>query len=292
MKTYKKKKSKTLLIIGILSILLLISALLSVLYPTISGFANDITDTTAINSYAELTNTLTENDKKAYLKEAKRYNTKIAQLDVTESFKDYDETVNGYDNILNVDNNIMGSIDIPKINVKLPIYHGTSEDVLSEGAGHLSNTSFPIGGSDTHTVISAHTAYPGKTFFDDLPKLEVGDIFYINVLDDTLTYEVINKNIVEPDDVESLKIVEGKDYASLVTCYPYAVNTHRLIVTGERIADNNVANNSAIARDAGDVNYIQKYRLIFVTIFILILIILMTTVISIIQHIRNKKLLK
>ena len=192
-KAYKKKKSIALIIISTSSILLLLIALLSVLYPTISYIANDMTDITAVNSYTDITSTLTENEKESYIKEAKKYNNKIAQLDITESFKDYDETINGYNNILNIDNGIMGSVSISKINITLPIYHGTSEDVLSEGAGHLSNTSFPIGGSDTHAVISAHTAYPGKIFFDDLPKLEENDIFYINILGDTLVYKVIKK---------------------------------------------------------------------------------------------------
>ena len=291
-KAYKKKKSIALIIISTSSILLLLIALLSVLYPTISYIANDMTDITAVNSYTDITSTLTENEKESYIKEAKKYNNRIAQLDITESFKDYDETINGYDNILNIDNGIMGSVSIPKINMMLPIYHGTSEDVLSEGAGHLSNTSFPIGGSDTHAVISAHTAYPGKIFFDDLPKLEENDIFYIDILGDTLIYKVIKKEIVDPDNVESLKITEGKDYVSLVTCYPYAVNTHRLIVTGERMADNETENNSVLIKDIGQIDYLQRYQLLFIILFILTLIIILTLIVSIIQHIINNKKIK
>lgn len=291
-KAYKKRKSIALIIISTSSILLLLIALLSVLYPTISYIANDMTNITTVNSYTDITSTLTENEKESYIKEAKKYNNKIAQLDITESFKDYDETINGYDNILNIDNGIMGSVSIPKINITLPIHHGTSEDVLSKGAGHLSNTSFPIGGSDTHAVISAHTAYPGKIFFDDLPKLEENDIFYINILGDTLVYKVIKKEIVDPDNVESLKITEGKDYVSLVTCYPYAVNTHRLIVTGERMVDNETENNSVLIKDVGQINYLQRYQLLFIILFILILIIILTLIVSIIQHIINNKKIK
>lgn len=291
-KVYKKKKSIALIIISTSSILLLLIALLSVLYPTISYIANDMTDIIAVNSYTDITNVLTENEKESYISEAKKYNNKIAQLDITESFKDYNETINGYDNILNIDNNVMGSVNIPKINITLPIYHGTSEDVLSEGAGHLSNTSFPIGGSDTHAVISAHTAYPGKIFFDDLPKLEENDVFYIDILGDTLVYKVIKKEIVDPDNVEGLKIVEGKDYVSLVTCYPYAVNTHRLIVTGERMADNKTENNSVLIKDVGQINYLQRYKLLFIILFILILIIILTLIVSIIKHIITNKKIK
>lgn len=288
MKKYKKKQSKLSVLISLISITLLITAILSIAYPTISYMANDMTDMNTIKSYTTITNMLDPNEKKAYLREAQRYNNKIAQLDITDDSVEYDEL--GYENILNINNGIMGSVTIPSINVTLPIFHGTSEDALSEGAGHLSNTSFPIGGESTHAVISAHTAFPGKVFFDDLPDLKQGDMFYIGVLGDTLVYKVIEINIVDPNDLEKLKIIEGKDYVSLVTCYPYAVNTHRLIVTGERTYTDTSTADTTTIKDVGQVN--NRYQLLYIILFILLLTIFIMFVISLIKRHKNKKILK
>ena len=124
---------------------------------------------------------------------------------------------------------------MPKINVYLPIYHGTSEEVLSKGAGHLQNTSLPVGGASTHSVISAHSGYPGETFFDYLTDMKVGDEFYVHILDRTLKYEVDQIEVVLPSEINSLRIVDGEDLVTLLTCTPYGINTHRLLVRGKRV---------------------------------------------------------
>ncbi|MGL6200613.1 MAG: class C sortase [Lachnospiraceae bacterium] len=140
-----------------------------------------------------------------------------------------------YNAILNINGNgMMGYIRIPDINVKLPIYHGTSSEVLEKGAGHLTQTSLPIGGASTHTVLSAHTGNSKSELFTNLVQLKEGDIFYLEVLGETLAYKVDQIKVVEPTDIESLAIELSKDYVTLVTCTPYGINTYRLLVRGER----------------------------------------------------------
>lgn len=147
-----------------------------------------------------------------------------------------DPTVEPYASLLNLEGDgIMGYVEIPKISVNLPIYHGTTAQVLEQGVGHLQNTSLPVGGESTHTVLTGHTGLAGKRMFTDLSQLEVGDVFYLHVLGDTLAYQVEVIYIVEPDQTEYLVVEPGRDLATLVTCYPYGINTHRLLVRGTRI---------------------------------------------------------
>lgn len=218
-------KKKIVLFAGI-ALILLSSGIL--LYPAVSNAVNEAANNSTIKVYDNNVRTLSKAEKEKYLSEAQTYNNNLFADNFTSQSKSYKD-------ILSFDNGQIGSIEIPKIKCNLPIYHGTGEEVLTRGAAHLANTSFPIGGENTHAVISAHTAYPGKIFFDNLTKLEKDDLFYIKVLDETLTYKVCDINIAEPDDTSKLQIKEGKDYVSLITCYPYAVNTHRIIVTGERV---------------------------------------------------------
>lgn len=225
---------KIFLIVGLLSLLISVSFLL---YPTVSNLINTIYNNSTIENYYNNVSTLDKNEKDKYLLSARNYNKKLADRVSNISFSTT-AFIDGYDNILNFNGGIIGYVNIPKINVNLPIYHGTNESVLSEGAAHLPNTAFPVGGIGNHTVISAHTAYPGKVFFDDLPELENGDLIYINIIDETLTYKVCNINIVDPDNISFLQVDENRDLLSLVTCYPYAVNSHRLVVTAEHIENN------------------------------------------------------
>lgn len=142
-----------------------------------------------------------------------------------------------YNSLLNLSGNgIMASVEIPKINVNLPIYHGTSDEVLSMGVGHIEGTSLPIGGENTRTVLSGHRGLPNSKLFTRLDELEKGDLFFIKVLDEILAYEVIEIEVIEPDDTEKLAIIQEKDLATLLTCTPYGLNTHRLIITGERVS--------------------------------------------------------
>lgn len=173
------------------------------------------------------------------LAKAQNFNELLAKSALNDEEKDeYNAAMSEYENILNYDD-IMCTIEIPKINVDLPVYHDSTnrEEKLKNGCVHLANTSLPIGGASTHAVISAHSGYPEQVFFDELDKLQIRDTFKINVLNKTLTYKVCEINIVDPDDSSKLEIENGKDYVTLVTCYPYSINTHRLCVRGERVED-------------------------------------------------------
>ena len=229
----QSKKFKLVIAIG--AVFLIIS-LGFVSYPAFSNFINQLNNNATIRDYSEKVSNLSSDEESTYLSEANNYNKRLSEVGSGEK----EEITADYEDILNINNGVMGSVEIPSINVNLPIYHGTDEKDLSVGAGHMSDTSFPVGGINTHSVISAHTAYPGKVFFDDLPELEEGDVFYIKVLSQTLAYQVSDISIVDPSDVSKLQIIEGKDCVSLLTCYPYAVNTHRLIVTGFRIFEDEV----------------------------------------------------
>lgn len=174
------------------------------------------------------------------LAKAQNFNELLAKSALNDEEKDeYNAAMSEYENILNY-NDIMCTIEIPKITVDLPVYHDSTnrEEKLKKGCVHLANTSLPVGGASTHTVISAHSGYPEQVFFDELDKLEIGDTFKINVLNKTLTYKVCEINIVDPDDSSKLEIENGKDYVTLVTCFPYSINTHRLCVRGERVTSN------------------------------------------------------
>lgn len=203
------------------------------LYPAISDFINQKHQSTAIKGYTELAGTMTEEEKQAYFDAAYEYNRLLAETPRAFFFPD---SVEGYDHLLNAaGNDIMGYISIDKIRVELPIYHGISNEVLNIAAGHLKGTSLPVGGESTHCVISAHRGLPSAKLFTDLDKLETGDVFTITILDLVLTYEVDQIRTIEPDDASELQIFPDKDYVTLLTCTPYGINTHRLLVRGKRI---------------------------------------------------------
>ena len=222
-------------ILPILATIILIAAVGIFLYPTVSQWINEMLSESAIMQYNDTVDTLSVEDKAALLAEAEEYNRGLNEV-VSDSFSS--EAFEGderYKNILNItENGQIGTINIPSIDCRLPIYHGSSEDMLSKGAVHLAGTAFPIGGSSTRSVISAHTAFPGKIFFDRLSEVEIGNEFSVTVLGDTLYYRVIDVNVVLPDETEYLVPEKDKDLITLVTCTPYSVNSHRLLVTGER----------------------------------------------------------
>ena len=228
---------KILPIIIILIIFLIGVGIIS--YPLVSSVVNNIDMRNAAGSYIEKAKTMEPAEIKKQFDEANEYNQSlISNFILTDPFDEeaYKKIGDRYIKTFNTGSNgLMAYIKIPKINVYLPIYHGTSLEVLSRGAGHLENTSLPVGGIGTHSVISAHSAYPTETFFDYLTDLKKGDSFYIYVLDRVLKYEVDEINVVLPNDTSKLLIDKEKDYMTLVTCTPYSVNTHRLLVRGERV---------------------------------------------------------
>lgn len=210
-------------------------------YPFVSNYLYELRQDEVITDYV----TDVENQGDRAVEEEKQkvveYNKSLLNANVvlTDPF-DPDAIRNAqaepYNSLLNLNGDgVMGFLYIPAIDVRLSIYHGTSAEVLESGVGHLEYTSMPMGGEGTHTVMSAHTGLPGKKLFTDLELLEEGDIFYIYVLDEVLAYQVDRIKVTEPDDVSELSIYHDKDYATLVTCTPYGVNSHRLLVRGERI---------------------------------------------------------
>lgn len=227
-----KKAKKGSLIIGII---FLIVAFAFVLYPLISNTINNCFALSTIDNYKSKVADL-KDSKSRYLTDAEEYNHNLFEL-VNDFTYSSDSVIDGYDNILNFGDGLIGYIEIPKINVKLPIYHGDRDKVLEKGVAHIPNTAFPIGGIGNHSVLSAHTGYPTQVFFDNLDDLAIGDEIKVSVLDETLIYKVTAKNIVKPDNISLLSVDDRKDLISLITCYPYGVNSHRLIVTAERLSE-------------------------------------------------------
>lgn len=206
------------------------------LYPTVSNWWNSRVQTRAVQNYDSVVGNLEDDTYQEIWNRAVAYNTAIAQKGI--HFRDTEEGHDEYESQLNVSNNgMMGYIEIPKIEVKLPIYHGTEESVLQVAVGHIEGSSLPVGGESTHCVISGHRGLPSAKLFTNLDKMEEGDYFTLHILNETLTYEVDQIRIVEPDDLDELQIVEGEDLCTLVTCTPYGINTHRLLVRGHRIAN-------------------------------------------------------
>ena len=222
-------------ILPILASVILIAALGIAMYPTVSQWVNNLLSESAIMQYNDTVDTLSAKNKAAQFAEAEEYNRGLNEV-VSDSFSS--EAFAGderYNSILNItEDGQIGTINIPSIDCRLPIYHGSSEDMLTKGAVHLAGTAFPIGGSSARSVISAHTAFPGKIFFDRLSEVEIGESFSVTVLGDSYYYRVTDIKTVLPDEVEYLQPEKGKDLITLVTCTPYALNTHRLLVTGER----------------------------------------------------------
>ena len=227
-----KKAKKGSLIIGII---FLIVAFGFVLYPLISNTINNCFALSTIDNYKSKVADL-KDSKSRYLTDAEEYNHNLSKL-VNDFTYSSDSVIDGYDNILNFGDGLIGYIEIPKINVKLPIYHGDRDKVLEKGVAHIPNTAFPIGGIGNHSVLSAHTGYPTQVFFDNLDDLAIGDEIKVSVLDETLIYKVTAKYIVKPDNISLLSVDDRKDLISLITCYPYGVNSHRLIVTAERLSE-------------------------------------------------------
>lgn len=228
---------KRLPIIGIVLVLLAGIGVLS--YPLISSVINNFASRSQAEEYTKTVKLMPSEQSEKMIEEARRYNASLSNnLIITDPFdqEQYQKISEEYESVLNVDDSgLIGYIDIPCINVYLPIYHGTDEHILAKGAGHVQNTSLPVGGESTHSVISAHSAYPGETFFDYLTDMKEGNEFYVHILDRTLKYEVDQIKVILPEETDDLRIIEGGDYVTLLTCTPYSINTHRLLVRGTRV---------------------------------------------------------
>ena len=230
-KTKKKKKgySSTIILVSIFLVGLCI-----LLYPTISDFWNEKRQSQAIINYDDLIVDLTPEDYSAHFSKANEYNRKLSLI--SSPFIGYKSLEKEYYDTLDINGDgMMGYITIEKIKIQLPIYHGTSDKVLNSAVGHVEGSSIPVGGQGTHSVLSAHRGLPSAKLFTNLDKLEIGDVFTIRILDKTITYQVDQILIVLPDEVNDLYAVPGEDYCTLVTCTPYGINTHRMLVRGNRI---------------------------------------------------------
>lgn len=216
---------------------LLVLGLALLFYPTVSSWYNSEVQTRAVLSYDDSVAKMNEETRSRAIAEARQYNSELTGQGITDPFVPGGGLVlpENYTSVLDAGEGIMGTIEIPAIKVNLPIYHGTSAKVLEKGVGHMEMTAFPVGGVGNHTVLTGHSALPSATLFTDLEKLELGDVFFINSFGSTVAYEVDRIEVVEPTNTKMLIPTSDKDYTSLVTCTPYAVNTHRLLVRGVRI---------------------------------------------------------
>ena len=267
---------------NIILILIFLVGLSVMLYPTVSDYINQKNQSRAVASYSEEVENLSDVDYQAYFDAADDYNRRLAET--PDAFYRPEE-VSGYTDTLDVSGTgIMGYITISKIGVELPIYHGTSDGVLQVAAGHLEGSSLPVGGAGTHAVISAHRGLPSAKLFTNLDELEAGDTFTITVLDRVLTYEVDQISIVLPTETDLLQPVEGKDYVTLMTCTPYGINTHRLLVRGKRIENAENQKHIRVTADALRIEPIIVAPALAVPMLLVVLVVMLAM-----PHLRKRK---
>ena len=266
-------KKKSSFVTAILIAAFFIGALL-LLYPTISDFWNSFHQSRAIASYAEQVADLDENAYDRLWEDARIYNKTLG--DRMNRFVMAEEQKKAYAALLNIaDNGVMGYIEIPKVRCNLPIYHGTDEAVLQVAIGHVPGSSLPVGGESTHCVLSGHRGLPSAKLFTNLDELETGDVFMLRVLDETLTYEVDQIRTVLPNELGDLAIVEGEDYCTLVTCTPYGINSHRLLVRGHRVENHAGASTIRVTADAMQIEPLQVAPLVAAPILVVMLIVVL-----------------
>ena len=258
----------------VILVFLLLIGLSLLLYPTVSDYWNSFHQTRAIATYAENVAKLDNNQYDQLWEEARAYNEALCFR--SNPYYLSEEQKAQYESLLDVSGlGVMGYIEIPEIDVSLPIYHGTEESVLQIAVGHLDWTSLPVGGESTHCVLSGHRGLPSAKLFTNLDKLQAGDIFMLRVLDEVLTYEVDQILIVEPQETGALRIEEGKDYCTLVTCTPYGINTHRLLVRGHRIDNIEEAKTVRVTADAIQIEPLLVAPVVAIPILLLLLILLL-----------------
>lgn len=262
----KKRKSTIILLI---SFFIGLSVLL---YPTISSYWNSKTQSEAIIDYESMLAQYKPEDYSGLFEAADRYNQALRKLN--DPYLDYAQ-VPDYPSILNIGGSgMIGYITVPKISQELPVYHGTSEGVLSVAVGHVEGSSLPVGGESTHSVVSAHRGLPTAVLFTHLDRMEIGDTFHFTILDRTITYEVDQIRIVEPNDTSLIQVVEGKDYCTLLTCTPYGINTQRLLVRGHQV-DQTQTRNIYVANEAYRIEPVVVMPIVALPIIFVLLIYVM-----------------
>ena len=258
----------------VILVFLLLIGLSLLLYPTVSDYWNSFHQTRAIATYAENVAKLDNNQYDQLWEEARAYNEALCFR--SNPYYLSEEQKAQYESLLDVSGlGVMGYIEIPEIDVSLPIYHGTEESVLQVAVGHLDWTSLPVGGESTHCVLSGHRGLPSAKLFTNLDKLQTGDIFMLRVLDNVLTYEVDQILIVEPQETGALRIEEGKDYCTLVTCTPYGINTHRLLVRGHRIDNLEEVKTVRVTADAVQIEPMLVAPMVAIPILLVLLLLLL-----------------
>lgn len=242
------------------------------LYPSVANYWNSFHQSRAIASYTETVSHMSKEDYKKIIGSAREYNKRLAETGFRWVMSDAERAA--YEKELNIGGDgIMGYISIPKFHIRCPIYHGTDETVLQIAIGHIENTSLPVGGESTHTAISGHRGLPSARLFTDIDKIKEGDTWTITILNETLTYECDQVRIVLPEDLSELRIEEGKDLCTLVTCTPYGINTHRLLVRGHRVP--NAHGTADITADAIQIEPIYIAPFLAGPVLLLLLIILL-----------------
>ena len=271
---------------SIVTTIIIFIGILVCLYPAISNYISEKNHMEIIDEYIEVVDELDEETIAEELEKAQEYNENLSGEPVHDPFIEGSgyAVPDNYEDVLNVNGDgVMAYIEIPEIDCYLPIYHGTDTEILSKGVGHIEESSLPVGGNSTHAVLTGHTGLPSSELFTRLTDLEVGDAFYIYVLNQTLKYEIYEIEVIEPEDLSKLEIEEGKDLVTLVTCTPYGVNTHRLLVKGERTEYNE---ETKVAEEVEE-NDVSLY-IILIIVGILIFAIVIVTVVIIIKR-KHKK---
>lgn len=289
MKREQKKKKLNLLLL-LAPVLLFAAGAGIFLYPAISNYLAERQQTEVIHTYQAKVDEMEQAKLDEAWQEAVEYNENLAGDPVHDPFVMGSGYVlpDNYEDVLNINGDgVMGYVEIPKIDVYLPIYHGTSEEVLEEGAGHLEMTALPIGGENRHPVISAHRGLPSAELFTRLDEMEIGDEFYIHVLDETLAYEVDQIEVILPEELSLLQPEEDRDLLTLLTCTPYAVNTHRLLVRGTRVPYVESAVQDHVDRARADRSWLEEY-IHAIVLGVLLLIILGTAALLIWRRKRKK----
>lgn len=257
----------------IILILILIVGLSLLLYPTVSNYWNSFHQSRAIATYTQQVSQLTEEDYSQLWEDARDYNRALAGED---GYYLSEEQQERYNALLDINGSgIMGYVDIPSIKCSLPIYHGTDEAVLQVAAGHLDWTSLPVGGETSHCVISGHRGLPSAKLFTDLDRLVIGDFFTLRVLDEVLTYQVDQILVVLPNEMEALTIEDGADYCTLVTCTPYGINSHRLLVRGHRVDNSLMPTTVHVPSDAVLIDPLVVAPIVAAPLLLVLLLILL-----------------
>ena len=270
MRIFIRKNLITIILFGMIAVGLGLIA-----YPSVADWWNSFHQSRAVAKYASVIAEMNHDEYDKILNEASEYNKHIADTGIIWQISKDD--LQAYNSTLDVTGSgIMAYIDIPKIHVQLPIYHGTDDTILQIAVGHITGSSLPVGGETSHCIVSGHRGLPSAKLFSDLDELVVGDLWTINVLDQTLTYEVDQIRVVLPNDLTFLKLEDGKDYCTLVTCTPYGVNSHRLLVRGHRVP--NVQGNARVTADALQIEpaYVAPFIGIPIILILIVMLIIAT----------------